>query len=136
MIHGKYRIERLLAMGGFGAVYLGFDTKHGDRPVAIKDMICDDPQEFAIRLNFFRREAEILRSLNPVVIVPRVYDLIEQGQTAHLVMEFIRGQDLLKLMEGPTISRSRWTRCSSGARASATCCSTCTRRRRPWSIAI
>ncbi len=62
-------------------------------------MICADPQEFAIRLNFFRREAEILRSLDTITIVPRVYDLIEQGQTAHLVMEFIRGQDLLKLME-------------------------------------
>src|SRR5438270_443567 len=58
-----------------------------------------DPQEFAIRLNFFRREAEILRSLEGVEVVPRVYDLIEQGQTAHLVMEFIRGQDLLKVME-------------------------------------
>jgi serine/threonine protein kinase len=99
MIHGKYRIEKLLAMGGFGAVYLGFDTKNGDRPVAIKDMICADPQEFSIRLNFFRREAEILRSLLAVNIVPRVYDLIEQGQSAHLVMEFIKGQDLLKLLE-------------------------------------
>ena len=68
-------------------------------PVAIKDMICADPQEFAIRLNFFRREAEILRSLESIPIVPRVYDLIEQGQTAHLVLEFIRGQDLLKIME-------------------------------------
>ena len=89
-------------MGGFGAVYLGVDTKHGDRPVAIKDMIGNDPQEFAIRLNFFRREAEILRSLEPVPIVPRMYDLIQQGQTAHLVMEFIRGKDLLDIMEGPT----------------------------------
>jgi serine/threonine protein kinase len=62
-------------------------------------MICADPQEFAIRLNFFRREAEILRSLESVPIVPRVYDFIQQGQTAHLVLEFIRGQDLLKLME-------------------------------------
>ena len=62
-------------------------------------MICADPQEFAIRLNFFRREAEILRSLEVVPIVPRVYDLIEQGQSAHLVMEFIRGKDLLKIME-------------------------------------
>jgi predicted Ser/Thr protein kinase len=100
MLHGRYRIERLLAMGGFGAVYLATDTKAGNRPVAIKDMICADPQEFAIRLNFFRREAEILRSLESIPIVPRVYDLIEQGQSAHLVMEFIRGQDLLKLMEG------------------------------------
>ena len=87
-------------MGGFGAVYLAVDTKNSNRPVAIKDMICADPTEFAIRLNFFRREAEILRSLDAVPIVPRVYDLIEEGQSAHLVLEFIRGQDLLKIMEG------------------------------------
>jgi predicted Ser/Thr protein kinase len=99
IMHGRYRIERLLAMGGFGAVYLASDIKAGNRPVAIKDMICADPQEFAIRLNFFHREAEILRSLEKIPIVPRVYDLIEQGQSAHLVLEFIRGQDLLKLME-------------------------------------
>src|SRR5205823_4122325 len=40
------------------------------------------------------------RSLESIPIVPRVHDLIEQGQSAHLVLEFIRGQDLLKLMEG------------------------------------
>jgi serine/threonine protein kinase len=99
MLHGRYRIERLLAMGGFGAVYLAADTKHGNRLVAIKDMICADKQEFTIRLNFFRREAEILRSLQDLPIVPRVYDLVEEGDRAHLVLEFIRGQDLLKIME-------------------------------------
>jgi serine/threonine protein kinase len=99
VLHGRYRVERLLATGGFGAVYLATDLKSGNRPVAIKDMICQDQQEFAIRLNFFRREAEILRSLENVPIVPRVFDLIEQGQTAHLVMEFIRGKDLLKILE-------------------------------------
>src|SRR5437764_11430337 len=87
-------------MGGFGAVYLAEDTRSGDhREVAIKDMICADPQEFAIRLNFFRREAEILKSLASIPIVPRFIDLIEQDKTAHLIMEFIRGQDLLKLQE-------------------------------------
>ena len=99
MIHGRYKIEKLLAMGGFGAVYLAVDTKKNNRPVAVKDMICADPTEFAIRLNFFRREAEILRSLEVIPIVPRVYDLIEQGQSAYLVLEFIRGQDMLKIME-------------------------------------
>jgi serine/threonine protein kinase len=99
MLHNRYRIEKLLAMGGFGAVYLATDTKANNRQVAIKDMICADPQEFAIRLNFFRREAEILRSLDRIPITPRFHDLVEQGQQAHLVMEFIRGQDLLKLME-------------------------------------
>ena len=86
-------------MGGFGAVYLAADTKNGSRLEAIKDMICPDPQEFAIRLNFFRREAEILRSLEKIPVVPRVYDLIEQGESAQLVLEFIRGKDLLKIME-------------------------------------
>jgi serine/threonine protein kinase len=99
LLHGRYRLDKLLKMGGFGAVYMAVDTKENNRAVAIKDMIGNDPQEFAIRLNFFRREAEILRCLEPVPIVPRVYDFIQHGQTAHLVMEFIRGKDLLDLME-------------------------------------
>ncbi len=99
LIQNRYKIDRLLAMGGFGAVYLATDVKNNNRPVAIKDMICSDPQEFSIRLNFFRREAEILRSLDTLPVVPRVYDLVEQGQTAYLVLEFIKGQDLLKIME-------------------------------------
>lgn len=99
LLHNRYKLDKLLAQGGFGAVYLASDTKNNNRAVAIKDMLGNDPQEFAIRLNFFRREAEILRSLESVPIVPRVYDFIHQGQTAHLVMEFIRGKDLLKIME-------------------------------------
>jgi len=62
-------------------------------------MICADPQEFNIRLNFFRREAEILRSLQNNPIVPRFFDFIHQGQSAHLIMELIQGQDLLKIMD-------------------------------------
>jgi predicted Ser/Thr protein kinase len=98
MINNRYRIEKQLAVGGFGAVYLATDTK-SSAAVAIKDMLCEDPGEFAIRLNFFRREAEILRMLEPIPIVPRLFDLIEQGQQAYLAMEFIKGKDLLKIME-------------------------------------
>jgi serine/threonine-protein kinase len=87
-------------MGGFGAVYRAEDQKNGGGEVAIKDMICPDPSEYAIRLNFFRREADILRSLASTPIVPRFIDLIEQDKTAHLIMEFIPGQDLMKIQEG------------------------------------
>lgn len=99
LIQNRYKIEKLLAMGGFGAVYRAIDTRGGNRQVAVKEMLCTDPQEFAIRLNFFRREAEILKNLASVPIVPHFYDLIEQGQQAYLVMEFIPGRDLLKIME-------------------------------------
>ncbi|MSR31477.1 MAG: hypothetical protein EXR99_08235 [Gemmataceae bacterium] len=104
MVNNRYRIEKQLAVGGFGAVYLATDTKEGNRSVAIKDMICEDPGEFDIRLNFFRREAEILRSLDKVAIVPKVYDLIEQGDRAYLVLEFIKGRDLMKIMEGNNLT--------------------------------
>jgi serine/threonine protein kinase len=97
MIKNRYRIEKQLAVGGFGAVYLATDTKTKAQ-VAIKDMICGDPQEFSIRLNFFRREMEILKSLEKSSIVPRIYELIEDGDKAHLIMEFIKGKDLLKIM--------------------------------------
>lgn len=93
LLHGRYRLDKLLKMGGFGAVYKGIDTKT-NKEVAVKDMIGNDPQEFAIRLNFFRREAEILRALDAVPIVPKCFDFIHQGQAAHLVMEFIKGKDL------------------------------------------
>jgi serine/threonine-protein kinase len=99
MLGGRYRIESLLAIGGFAAVYLAADTRQGDRLVAVKDMICADPQEYVIRLNFFQREAEILQALERLPIVPRVYEFIHKGQSAQLVLEYIRGQDLLKLLE-------------------------------------
>jgi serine/threonine protein kinase len=99
VLHGRYRIEGLLAIGGFAAVYLASDTQQGNRLVAVKDMICPDPQEFAVRLQFFQREAEILRLLAELPVVPRLYDFIHRGQSACVIMEYIRGQDLLKVME-------------------------------------
>ncbi|MFO0815884.1 MAG: serine/threonine-protein kinase [Gemmatales bacterium] len=98
MLHGAYRVDKLLAIGGFGGVYLAFDVK-AQRPVAIKDMLAADQNEFSTRLNFFRREAEILRLLEHSPIVPKVYNFIEDGQSAHLVMEYIPGKDLLQVLE-------------------------------------
>src|SRR5438445_281826 len=45
LLNRRYRVERQVAVGGFGAVYLATDTKFGNRPVAVTDMICSDPQE-------------------------------------------------------------------------------------------
>jgi hypothetical protein len=99
ILHDRYRIRKLLALGGFGAVYLAEDTNNGDREVAIKEMICPDPQEFAIRLSFFRREAENLKLLAGVPCVPRFHDLIEGEQTALLIMEYLRGRDLFLVLD-------------------------------------
>ena len=46
-------IDKLLAIGGFSAVYLAGDLQNGGKPVAVKDMICNEPQEHQVRLAFF-----------------------------------------------------------------------------------
>lgn len=97
-LRGRYQIRELLAIGGFGAVYLAEDVT-AKRKVAIKDMICADSNEFKVRLQFFQREAEILRLLEQSPIAPKFFDFIQEGQSAHLVMEFIPGRDLLKVLE-------------------------------------
>ena len=40
-------------------------------------MIAADPKEFDLRRKFFRREAEILRNLQNISIIPTVHDFIE-----------------------------------------------------------
>lgn len=98
ILHGRYRIEQHIAVGGFGSVYRAYDLE-ARRVVALKEMFCADAAEFATRLGFFRREAEILRLLQPFVIVPRLYDFVHQGTEALIVMEFVRGRNLLEVLE-------------------------------------
>jgi serine/threonine protein kinase len=100
LIAGKYRIDQPLATGGFGVVYKATNTATGES-VAVKEMIAADPKEFNLRRTFFRREAEILRALQHVPIVPRLYDFIEDGSAAYLVLEFIPGSNLLTLLDRP-----------------------------------
>jgi serine/threonine-protein kinase len=100
MIAGKYRLEQPLATGGFGVVYRATIVETGEA-VAVKEMIATDPKEFGIRRTFFRREADILRALQHVPIVPRLFDYIEDGGAAYLVIEFIPGDNLLTLLDKP-----------------------------------
>ena len=99
VLHGRYELKKLLKIGGFAAIYLAMDLR-SQKEVVIKDMICPDPAEFAIRSNFMRREVEILRALDAVPIFARVYDFIHEGALARIVMEFIRGRDLIDILEG------------------------------------
>ena len=104
---GPYEVVTLLGAGGMGEVYRARDTKLG-RDVALKIL----PQVFARdpdRLGRFRREAQILASLNHPHIAA-IYGLEEiapsvapGGVAAHaLVMELVDGSTLAELIaRGP-----------------------------------
>jgi serine/threonine protein kinase len=94
----RYRLEKHLKSGGFGAVYKA--TRLTDNAtVAVKEMICANPAERAVRYELFQREFRILKDAQQFRVVPEFYDFFDVRQDAYLVLEFVQGEDLLRIME-------------------------------------
>jgi eukaryotic-like serine/threonine-protein kinase len=92
---GPYEILSALGAGGMGEVYRARDTKL-NRDVALKVL----PETFisdAERLARFRREAQVLASLNHPNIAA-IYGVEESGGITALVMELVEGKDLSQLI--------------------------------------
>jgi len=120
---GAFVIDRVLGQGGFGITYEGRDTTL-NRTVAIKEFF---PQaqgcvrrgttvhpsggitsvKFQEERTSFLKEGERLAQFQHTGIV-RVFSLFEQNNTAYMVMEFLNGKTLLKMVEetGPLDERS------------------------------
>src|SRR5580765_323823 len=96
---GPYEILALLGAGGMGEVYRARDTKL-NRDVAIKVLlpsVANDPD----RLARFRREAQVLASLNHPNIA-HIHGVQESDSTRALVMELVEGPTLEdRIAEGP-----------------------------------
>ncbi|HVC54770.1 MAG TPA: protein kinase [Stellaceae bacterium] len=96
MINGNYIIEAFLAGGGMGEVYRARHVHEGDayaikviRPEIAKD-------ETVIQL--FRREAHALKRVNDDAIVRYRDFLIGENGAYCLIMEFVDGEPLVKVL--------------------------------------
>src|SRR5215469_2856925 len=97
---GSHEITALLGKGGMGEVYRARDLKL-KREVAIKIL----PEEFsrdADRVRRFRREAEVLASLNHPNICA-VYDVGDAAGHPFLVMELLEGETLRERIAGDPV---------------------------------
>jgi serine/threonine-protein kinase len=108
---GRYQLESVLGKGAMGIVYEALDPKL-HRKVAIKTIRVsqldeETAKDFSAR---FVREAHAVARLNHPNIV-QVYDFGEEGGTAYLVMEFIRGKELkTELAANPAFDRKECVR--------------------------
>ncbi len=88
LIHGRYRVVRLIGRGGMGAVYEALDQRLSNT-VALKQTLSDSPS-FA---QAFEREAQLLAALHHQAL-PKVIDYFSEPGGLFLVMEFFGGPDL------------------------------------------
>ena len=94
LLLGRYRIERVLGQGGFGAVYLAFDEIL-EQPCAVKEnrsFSSDGGRQF-----LRRRAPQFLANLRHPNL-PRVTHHFEIGKSQFLVMDFVEGEDLAQRM--------------------------------------
>src|SRR5689334_13355567 len=99
-IAGRYRVEREVGRGGMGSVWLCHDELLG-RTVAAKQVGLM-PGETTPDLARAMREARSSAPLNHRNVVS-VYDAIEEGDHIWLVMEYVPGRTLARIVaeEGP-----------------------------------
>ncbi|MBN2548145.1 MAG: protein kinase [Anaerolineales bacterium] len=89
VINNRYRIAKLIAQGGFGAVYRAWDLNL-QSPVALKENLTTSPE--AIRQ--FALEARMVANLRQENLPYVIDHFTIEGQGQYLVMEFVDGQDL------------------------------------------
>lgn len=113
LLRGQYTIDRYLNSGGFGITYLAKDSL--DRIVVIKECfpssMCyraseevrprsySHQQEFSTIVKFFGQEARALAKLDHPHIVG-VHQVFEDNETAYMALDFVKGRDLLDIIEG------------------------------------
>ena len=96
---GPYEIVAPLGAGGMGEVYRARDTRL-DRIVAVKILPSHLSSDVSLRQRF-EQEAKAISSLNHPHICA-LYDVGHQDGTEFLVMEYLEGETLAKLLEkGP-----------------------------------
>ncbi|MEZ6057885.1 MAG: protein kinase [Planctomycetaceae bacterium] len=87
---GRYEVRGMLGEGGFGTVYLGYDTQL-DRQVAIKAPRLD--VKSAVTQQQFLAEARQLAKLNHTGIVS-VFDVGIEGRQCYIVSSYLDGESL------------------------------------------
>lgn len=92
---GKYKIISVVAVGGMGTVYKAIHPSL-KRQVIIKKLILKNGNS-TIRERF-KREARILLDLSSPYIV-RMFDYFSEGRSDYIVLEFVDGMSLDKLIE-------------------------------------
>ncbi|MCK5378377.1 MAG: serine/threonine protein kinase [Acidobacteria bacterium] len=97
----RWRLDRVLGVGGQGEVWLAFDTELQER-VAVKVLARPDSPTAVERL---KREVRVGRKLRHEHLV-QIYELVDAGASMAVVMEFLEGGNLSRRLGGEPLEIS------------------------------
>lgn len=101
VLEGRYEILRVCGRGGMSTVYVARDLRFRqvERLCAVKEMFSRETDEHSrmLQLANFEREAAMLATLSHPAI-PKIYDYFSANGLVYLVLEFIEGTDLERLI--------------------------------------
>ncbi len=97
IIDGKYEILKEVGRGGMSVVYLATDT-HLNKNWAVKEIKKKGSgKNDEIIVNSLLAEANLMKRLDHASL-PRIVDIIDNGITIYVVMDFIEGESLDKVL--------------------------------------
>lgn len=101
LVARRYRIVRQVARGGMGVIFLVQDEQRGGSTWALKELVLDSVkrEELAEAIENFRRESQLLQTLNHPNLV-KVIDSFGENGKEYLVMEYVEGKTLDALANG------------------------------------
>lgn len=96
MIGGKYRLERKIAEGGVGEVWIGIETS--GRRVAIKRLLPETAKDRELQARF-RREAVLLDKIRSEHVSAVIEQINDPKLGLLLVMEYVDGDSLADVLD-------------------------------------
>lgn len=97
VIDGKYEILKEIGRGGMSIVYLAMD-KHLNKQWAVKEIRKKGSgKNDEIVVNSLLAEANMMKRLDHPAL-PRIVDIIDNGVTIYIVMDYIEGESLDKIL--------------------------------------
>ena len=98
VIEDKYEVLKLIGQGGMSFVYLAMD-KHLNKQWAIKEIKkAANSDNNDVVINSLLAEANIMKKLDHPAF-PRIVDIIDNGETIYVIMDYIEGESLDKVLD-------------------------------------
>lgn len=98
VIDGKYEVLREIGRGGMSFVYLAMDVRL-KKQWAVKEIKKQGTGEHdEIVVNSLLAEADLMKKLDHAAL-PRIVDIIDNGVTLYVVMDYIEGKSLDKILK-------------------------------------